>query len=111
MRALSQIALAAAVLLGTSGCRILRAHEGPTAYVGDSTINARVEIALVQSPTVEAREIEVHTFQGTVTLDGVVDSASMAQRAEQITSDTPGVKSVDSRLQVADSIPKQSGSQ
>ena len=110
MRALLQIALAAAVLLGTSGCRVLRAHEGPTAYVGDSTINARVEIALVQSPTIEAREIAVHTFQGTVTLDGVVDDASMAQRAEEITRATPGVKSVNSRLQVAGKIPNRNGS-
>ncbi len=102
MRALLQIALAAA-LLGTSGCRILRQHEGPTAYVGDASINARVEIALVQNSQVEAREIDVHTFQGTVTLDGVVDSAAMAKRAEQITRATPGVKAVDSRLQVADS--------
>lgn len=99
MRALLAIALAA--LLLTSGCRMLRSRAGPTAYVGDSTINARVKIALVQSPKVEAREIDVHTFQGTVTLDGVVDTLAMARWAEQITRDTPGVRTVDNRLQVA----------
>lgn len=107
MRAPLQIALAATILLGASGCRILREHEGPTAYVGDAAINASVEIALVHSPEIEAQEIDVHTFQGTVTLDGVVDSAAMARRAEQITRDTPGVRAVDSRLQVAGSAPGQ----
>ncbi len=103
MRTPLQIALAAGILLGASGCRLLQEHPGRTAYVGDSAINARVEMALVGNPQIEAQEIDVHTFQGTVTLDGVVDSASMAQRAEQITRTTPGVRAVDSRLQVASS--------
>jgi hyperosmotically inducible periplasmic protein len=101
MRALLAIVFPAAVLLSASGCAILRAHEGPTAYVGDSTINARVEIALIQSPKVEAREIDVHTYQGVVTLEGVVDTAAMARLAGQITRDTPGVRTVNNLLQVA----------
>jgi osmotically-inducible protein OsmY len=111
MRASLQLALAAILLLGASGCRVLREHEGPTAYVGDASINAHVEIALAQSPAVAAQEIDVHTYQGTVTLDGVVDSASMARRAEEITRGTPGVRSVVSRLQVAGATPRPSDPQ
>lgn len=111
MRASLQLVLAAIMLFGACGCRILHEHEGPTAYVGDASINARVEIALAQSPAVAAQEIDVHTYQGTVTLDGVVDSAAMARRAEEITRGTAGVRSVNSRLQVAGATPRPSDPQ
>lgn len=88
-------------LAGTTGCRMLRQHAGPTAYVADASISARVEIALVHDPRIEAREIDVHTYNGTVTLDGVVDSAEMKRSAEGIARATPGVQSIDSRLRVA----------
>lgn len=111
MRAPLRLALLAMILLGACGCRVLQDREGPRAYVGDASINARVEIALAQSPSVAAQEIDVHTYQGTVTLDGVVDSAAMARRAEQIARATAGVKTVDSRLQVAAGTARPSGVQ
>lgn len=101
MRALGAWGLAVAILLGACGCGLLREHEGPSAYVGDSAISARVEIALVHGVGIEAREIDVDTYQGTVTLDGVVDTAAIARSVEQITRGIEGVRAVESRLQVA----------
>lgn len=101
MRAPLHLAFAVMITFCACGCSILRDHKGPTAYVGDASISARLEIALTQSPAVKAQEIDVHTFQGTVTLDGVVDNALMARRAEQIARATAGVRIVNSRLQVA----------
>jgi osmotically-inducible protein OsmY len=75
--------------------------EAPNAPVDDSALSARVKDGLVKDPSVKATEIHVQTYQGNVTLSGVVDSAAMARRAEQITHGTPGVKAVESDLQVA----------
>jgi osmotically-inducible protein OsmY len=100
MRALLLLAVVLG-MAGTAGCRMLRQHAGPAAYVDDSSINARVEIALVHDPDIEAREIDVHTYNGKVTLDGVVDSDAMKRGAESIARATPGVRSVESKLRVA----------
>jgi hyperosmotically inducible periplasmic protein len=93
--------VALSLILSAAGCRMLRAHEGPIAYVGDSGINAHIEIAFVHDPRIEAREIDVHTYQGTVTLDGTVDSTAMREAAERIAKATPGVRAVLDRLQIA----------
>jgi hyperosmotically inducible periplasmic protein len=94
-------AVAAAALVGLAGCGIFRGHESPSAYVDDSALTARVKTALIKDPKVKASEVDVHTYQGKVTLAGVVDNAAMMRRAEQIARDTPGVKSVESTIQVA----------
>lgn len=94
--------LVAYLVLGASGCQTIRQHEGPIAYVGDSAINAHVEIALVRDPQIAAPEIDVQTYQGTVTLVGTVDSAAMKRAAERIARSTPGVRAVINRLKVAD---------
>ncbi|MGH8228476.1 MAG: BON domain-containing protein [Steroidobacteraceae bacterium] len=102
MRPRVPLTLAAAALLGLSGCRLLAKHPAPTAFVGDAGLNAHVLIALVADPQVDAREIIVHTSQGTVVLEGVVDSAAMARSAVAAARAVPGVASVDDRLEVAD---------
>lgn len=93
-------ALAAAMLLG-AGCSVFRGHESPTAYVDDSALTARIKTELIKTPGIKASEIDVSTYQGRVTLMGVVDNAQMLSRAEQIARGTPGVKAVRSTLQVA----------
>ncbi len=94
----------AAICLATmlaAGCGIFRGQESPSAYVDDSAITARIKTALIKAPGVKASEIDVHTYHGVVTLNGVVDNGEMLKRAEQIARDTPGVKSVRSAMQVA----------
>jgi osmotically-inducible protein OsmY len=99
-------AIATVALLGVSGCGIFRGHEAPSAYVDDSALTARVKTELVKDPEVKASEIDVNTYQGRVTLNGVVDNATMAKRAVSIARGTPGVKSVHSALQVASAAPR-----
>ena len=99
MRSLAGIATA--LVLAGSGCSIMRVQGPPNAPVDDSALSARVKDELVKDPAVKATEIHVQTYQGNVTLSGVVDSAAMARRAEQITRGTQGVKDVESDLQVA----------
>jgi hyperosmotically inducible periplasmic protein len=97
-----RIVLIVSVVLGASGCRLLRAHAGPIAYVGDSSINAHIEIAFVQDPRIRASEIDVRTYQGTVTLDGVVETVAARRAAQSIAQSTPGVRSVVNHLKLAD---------
>ena len=96
-----QLAVAACLLASVAGCRILREYAGPAAYVGDSAIDARIEIALVHSPSVDAHQIDVQTYHGQVTLEGTVDTAAMKREAERIARAAPGVRSVENRLRVA----------
>lgn len=101
-------ALATALLL--AGCGVFRGHQAPSAYVDDSALTARIKSELIKDPQVKASEIDVHTDEGRVTLNGVVDSETMLKRAELIARGTPGVKSVTSTLQVASTLPPaQSG--
>ena len=97
-----------AVAIGTllsAGCGVFRGHESRSAYVDDSSVTARVKTALIKTPGVKASEIDVHTYHGVVTLDGVVDNAQMLVSAEAIARNTPGVASVDNTLQVARTHP------
>ena len=104
LRMAAIVAVAIAALMST-GCGVFRGHESPSAYVDDSAVTARVKTALIKSPGVKASEIDVHTYRGVVSLDGVVDNEQMLQHAEQIARSTPGVSSVHSTLQVATSEP------
>ena len=65
------------------------------------TETARVKTALLKDHDVKGSEVNVQTYEGKVTLTGVVDNSEMAHRAERIARDTPGVKSVESAMQVA----------
>jgi len=105
MSRMAGLAAVAMAMLLSAGCAILRGHEAPSAYVDDATVTARVKTALIKTPGVKASEIDVHTYRGVVTLDGLVDDRQMLVRAAQIARDTPGVKSVDNTLQVATSAP------
>jgi hyperosmotically inducible protein len=100
-RAALRLAVAAGLLASVCGCRVLRDYAGPAAYVGDSAIDARIEIALVHSPSVDARQIDVQTYHGQVTLEGTVDTAAMKRQAERIARAAPGVRRVENRLRVA----------
>jgi hyperosmotically inducible periplasmic protein len=95
-------ALGAIVLLGATGCSLFRAHEAATtAYVGDVAITTRVKTALIKDPGIRASEIDVHTEQGRCTLNGIVDTPQMAERALDIARAAPGVRAIDDKLTVA----------
>lgn len=63
-------------------------------YIDDAAITAKVKAAFVQEKTVKATEINVETFKGVVQLSGFASSPTEVDRAVQVASTIPGVKSV-----------------
>ena len=88
-----------ATLLVVSGCTSM---TGQTAgqYVDDSTITASVKAKLVGDKTSNLTRIEVDTTNQVVTLNGIVESADQKAKAEQLTREVGGVKSIKNNLQV-----------
>jgi hyperosmotically inducible periplasmic protein len=64
-------------------------------------ITARIKSAFALDKTVQARNINVDTKDGVVTLTGVVGSEEARTRAVDIAGRTPGVQRVVDRLKVA----------
>jgi hyperosmotically inducible periplasmic protein len=71
-------------------------------FIDDRSIGTRVKTALIRDDEVRARNIEVETFKGKVQLSGFVDSHSQKERAAQLASTVPGVKSVHNEIVVKD---------
>jgi osmotically-inducible protein OsmY len=69
-------------------------------FIDDRSIGTRVKTALIRDGEVHARNIEVETFKGRVQLSGFVDSPSQKERAAQLASTVPGVKSVHNEIVV-----------
>jgi hyperosmotically inducible protein len=68
--------------------------------VDDVTITAKVKAKLADDPTTKARNIDVDTVEGVVTLTGKVQSWDERSRAQQLAQDTSGVKGVKNNLEV-----------
>jgi len=82
-----------------SGCR---AMTGKTLgeNVDDAGITASVKTKLVADKAANLTRVDVDTNNGTVYLNGTVDSAEQKARAEQLAWQAKGVKSVVNNLQV-----------
>jgi hyperosmotically inducible protein len=94
---LSSIILTAVLFVG--GCASM---TGQTAgqYVDDATITTSVKTKLTAEKVANFTRIDVDTTNQVVTLNGVVDSADQKARAEQLTRQVSGVKSVKNNLQI-----------
>jgi hyperosmotically inducible periplasmic protein len=97
--------LLCAALIGSSslfmlGCQSSATSRSTGEYVDDATITARVKTALINDPTVKARDIDVETFRGVVQLSGFVDSSQVAARAVDIAGRVGGVRSVKNDMRV-----------
>lgn len=94
--------LSVVALFAISGCA--GTHESgknPVAsMLDDSTITTRVNHEMLKDQTVKARQIDVDTNGGNVTLTGVVATQNEATRATQIAQRVPGVKSVSNNIQI-----------
>ena len=66
----------------------------------DASITAAVKAKLADDELVKARNIDVDTKDGHVTLSGYVQSTAEADRALELAQQAEGVKSVSSRLVV-----------
>jgi osmotically-inducible protein OsmY len=77
------------------------AFQGTKTAVTDSDVTAKVKLALQDDSVTKDSTIHVTTVAGVVTLRGTVASSEISGRAEKLTHDTSGVKSVRNRLHVA----------
>lgn len=93
------LAVLAVVLVTVVGCRSTTGKSAGT-NVDDATITASVKTKLVADKASNLTRVDVDTNNGTVYLNGTVDSAEQKSRAEQLAWQAKGVKSVVNNLQV-----------
>ncbi len=100
---LKQLAFAAAlgaalVTSGLTGCHT----QGRTAgtYIDDRMVSSKVKGALNDSPIYKYPNVDVSTFNGTVQLNGFVDSQVQKDQAAQIASQVQGVKQLVNNITV-----------
>ena len=72
--------------------------RGPVQTVADATITAKVKTALGNDELVKARNINVDTMRGVVTLNGSVGSAAEKERAITLAKRVEGVSDVRDNL-------------
>ena len=102
------LAAGALLALGLAGCGAFpdsRADAEPkrtaTRTVSDASITAKVKTSFAADDLVKARNINVDTVNGVVTLHGVVNSTAEKQRAMDIARRVDGVLSVQDNLRTA----------
>jgi hyperosmotically inducible protein len=109
-RTTSALAIAAMVALGVPGCAAFHTGKektdtssnprGPVATTVDATINAKVKTALAADSMVKARNIDVDTVRGVVTLNGMVNSAAEKAQAIRLARGIEGVVEVKDNLKM-----------
>lgn len=99
-RVLNGFAVAAMGLALLAGCQTM---TGKTAggVVDDTTITASVKSKLVADKPSNLLRVDVDTNNGTVYLNGTVDSPEQKARAEQLAWQANGVKTVVNNLQIS----------
>ncbi|HET6265219.1 MAG TPA: BON domain-containing protein [Usitatibacter sp.] len=102
------LALAAMLALGVGGCASWSAGKektdtsanprGVVVTTADAAINAKVKTALLADEMVKARNIDVDTVRGVVTLNGTVHSAAEKAQAIKLARNIDGVVQVKDNL-------------
>jgi osmotically-inducible protein OsmY len=100
-RTLLAAALAAATLIALPACTTDGSNRSVVQTTDDAALSTRVKTALIQSPDVKARDVNVDVRNGVVQLKGVVDNESQMRAAESIARNMSGVRSVQNDLRVA----------
>jgi hyperosmotically inducible protein len=77
------------------------AGTGTVTAIRDTNITAKVKVALREDKITEDSQIHGDTVAGVVTLTGNVPSTDTAAHAEQVASQTEGVKQVNNQLKVS----------
>lgn len=86
---------------GAAGGYAVGTDERPVdRMVDDSTISSHIKNEMIKDSTVKARQIDVDTVGGHVTLTGVVETKTEVRRAIEISEGVQGVKSVKNNLQI-----------
>lgn len=97
--AFRSIAVLLILVAVAAGCRSVTGKSAG-ATVDDATITASVKSKLVADKASNLTRVDVDTNNGTVYLNGTVESAEQKSRAEQLAWQAQGVKSVVNNLQV-----------
>jgi osmotically-inducible protein OsmY len=87
------------LVLATTACQSMTGKSAG-ANIDDTTITATVKAKLVADKAANLTRVDVDTNNGTVYLNGTVDSAQQKVKAEQLAWQAKGVKSVVNNLQV-----------
>jgi len=99
MRPLIKLLVATLTVFSLAGCQ---AMTGKTAgqNVDDATITSSVKTKLAADKLSSLTRVDVDTNNGTVSLNGVVESAEQKARAQDLASQASGVNRVINNLQV-----------
>src|SRR5262245_34627026 len=92
-RLMKTLIVMVAVLSVLSGCRSMTGKSAGT-NADDATITASVKTKLVAEKASNLTRVDVDTNNGTVYLNGTVDTAEQKARAEQLARQAQGVKNV-----------------
>jgi hyperosmotically inducible protein len=100
MRAvLRNIALMVVIVLAATACQSMTGKSAGR-NLDDATITASVKSKLVADKASNLTRVDVDTNNGTVYLNGTVDSTEQKAKAEQLAWQAQGVKSVVNNLQI-----------
>jgi hyperosmotically inducible periplasmic protein len=97
--ALRTVAALLALVALVAGCQSMTGKSAGT-NIDDATITATVKAKLVGEKASNLTRVDVDTNNGTVYLNGTVESAEQKSRAEQLAWQASGVKTVVNNLQV-----------
>lgn len=86
---------------GAAGGYAVGTDERPVdRMMDDTTITSHIKNEMIKDETVKARQIDVDTVGGHVTLTGVVETTAESRRAMKIARGVNGVKSVRNNMQI-----------
>jgi len=100
--------LAGALILGLAGCASSGTGEKTGEYVDDAWITTKVKSELIAENDTKARNINVDTSGGKVTLTGTAETWQESEKAAEIARGIKGVTAVqnDIRIEYGDSAQK-----
>lgn len=87
-------AMSCAAVTLTTGCASTATQSSIGETLDDSVITTKIKAAFVEDKSVDALNIAVETFKGTVKLSGFANNATEINRALELTWAVKGVKSV-----------------
>ena len=92
--------LPATLVVALGACAGDATHRSTGRYVDDASITSSVKTKLIADEQVKARNINVETYNGVVSLSGFVESKAEANQAVALAGQVEGVKSVKDDLHI-----------